>query len=81
MYLSSQKLWEILLQVWEQRCLTTKTKRKQQNPARWQSYRSIGKSSPKPHRRNTRNDSNPPLPSFSAKQLRSLSLSPVFTAS
>ena len=53
--------WEKLLQFWEQICLTTRKERKQQNPARWRSSRSIGRSSPRPHRRNTRSDSNHPL--------------------
>ncbi len=55
---------EIRLQVWQQICLMTRKERKQQNPARWRSSRSIGRSSPKPHRRNTRSDSNHPLPRY-----------------
>lgn len=55
---------EIRLQFWQQICLMTRKERKQQNPARWRSSRSIGRSSPKPHRRNTRSDSNHPLPRY-----------------
>ncbi len=55
---------EIRLQVRQQICLMTRKERKQQNPARWRSSRSIGRSSPKPHRRNTRSDSNHPLPRY-----------------
>ena len=55
---------ELRLQVWQQICLMTRKERKQQNPARWRSSRSIGRSSPKPHRRNTRSDLNHPLPRY-----------------
>lgn len=55
---------EIRLPVWQQICLMTRKERKQQNPARWRSSRSIGRSSLKPHRRNTRSDSNHPLPRY-----------------